>query len=115
MQKYKAAIVDDSQEYREKVEAVLQSIAGKCEKSIECMNFSMAEVLVYELQAGAYFDIYVLDIEMPGMNGMELARGIRKQYPDVSIIFVTSFSRFALGSFSAGQQKSQRMHTIRFL
>lgn len=99
MQKYKAAIVDDSQEYREKVEAVLQSIAGKCGKSIECMNFSMAEVLVYELHAGAYYDIYVLDIEMPGMNGMELARGIRKQYPDVCIIFVTSYSRFALESY----------------
>lgn len=99
MQKYKAAIVDDSQEYREKVGAVLQSIAGKCEKSIECIYFSMADVLVYELQAGVHFDIYVLDIEMPGMNGMELARGIRERYPDVCIIFVTSYSRFALESY----------------
>lgn len=99
MQKYRAAIVDDSQEYREKVGTVLQSIAGKCGKAIECMNFSRAETLVYELQSGAYFDIYVLDIEMPGMNGMELARGIRDKYADVCIIFVTSYSRFALESY----------------
>ena len=90
MQKYKAAIVDDSQEYREKVEAVLQSIAGKCEKSIECMNFSMAEVLVYELQAGAYFDIYVLDIEMPGMNGMETFERMKDYNTNVPVIFLTA-------------------------
>ena len=99
MQKYKAAIVDDSQDYREKVQTVLQSIAEKCEKAMECTEFSMAEMLAYELSSGAYFDIYVLDIEMPGMNGMELARGIREKYPDVCIIFVTSYSRFALESY----------------
>lgn len=99
MQNYKAAIVDDSREYREKVGSVLQTIAGKCGKSIECIYFSGADVLVYELYAGVHYDIYVLDIEMPRMNGMELARGIRKQYPDVCIIFVTSYSRFALESY----------------
>lgn len=99
MQKYKAAIVDDSQDYREKVRTVLRSIAEKCEKAMECTEFSMAETLAYELRSGAYFDIYVLDIEMPGMNGMELARGIRERYPDVCIIFVTSYSRFALESY----------------
>lgn len=99
MREYKAAIVDDSQEYRERVEAVLRSIAEKCGKAMEFSKFSGAETMVYELQAGAYFDIYVLDIEMPGMNGMELARGIRRKYPDVCIIFVTSYSRFALESY----------------
>ena len=99
MQKYRAAIVDDSQEYREEVETVLQSVAGKSEKVVECTSFSRAEILAYELQAGAYFDIYILDIEMPGMNGMELARGIRDKYPEVCIIFVTSYSRFALESY----------------
>lgn len=99
MQRYRAAIVDDSQEYREEVREVLQSVADRCEKAMECLDFSRAEKLENELQAGAYFDIYVLDIEMPGMNGMELARGIRDKYPEVCIIFVTSYSRFALESY----------------
>lgn len=99
MQRYRAAIVDDSREYREKAEHVLQSIAEKCEKEIECTHFSRAETLIYELDAEVYFDIYVLDIQMPGLNGMELARGIRERYPDVCIIFVTSYSRFALESY----------------
>lgn len=99
LQWYKAAIVDDSREYREKAAHVLQSIAEKCEKVIECLHFSRAETLVYELDAEVYFDIYVLDIQMPGINGIDLARRIRERYPDVCIIFVTSYSRFALESY----------------
>lgn len=99
MQKYRAAVVDDSQEYRKKVREALQSVADRCEKIMECMEYSRAETLAYHLQAGVYFDIYVLDIEMPGMDGMELARGIREKYPEVCIIFVTSYSRFALESY----------------
>lgn len=100
MQKYKAAIVDDSQEYRDTVQEVLQSVAGRCGKEIQCTQFSRAETLVYEMNdEGAYFDIYVLDIQMPGINGMDLGRGIREKYPDVCMIFVTSYSRFALESY----------------
>lgn len=100
MQKYKAAIVDDSQEYRDTVQEVLRSVAGRCGKEIQCTQFSRAETLVYEMNdEGAYFDIYVLDIQMPGINGMDLGRGIREKYPDVCMIFVTSYSRFALESY----------------
>lgn len=54
VQKYKAAIVDDSQEYRETV----QSVVGKAGKQIDCVQFSRAETLVYELDDGdAYFDV----------------------------------------------------------
>ncbi len=91
--------MDDSQEYRKKVTEVLQSVAERCDRVMECIEFSRAETLVYHLQAGTYFDIYVLDIEMPGMDGMELAHGIREKYPEVCIIFVTSYSRFALESY----------------
>lgn len=100
VQKYKAAIVDDSQEYRDTVQEVLRSVAGRCGKEIQCTQFSRAETLVYEMNdEGAYFDIYVLDIQMPGINGMDLGRGIREKYPDVCMIFVTSYSRFALESY----------------
>ena len=36
----------------------------------------------------------LLDIEMKGMNGVELAKELRKLYPDIIIIFVTSHSKY---------------------
>lgn len=39
-------------------------------------------------------DIALLDIEMPGMNGIELAKYIKEKYVDCIIIFITAYDRF---------------------
>ncbi|MBN1951913.1 MAG: response regulator transcription factor [Bacteroidales bacterium] len=41
-------------------------------------------------------DVLFLDIEMPGMNGLELAEIIREEYPRIVIIFVTAFNQYAI-------------------
>lgn len=44
-------------------------------------------------------DILLLDIEMPGINGIELARRLQGRMDPPSIVFVTAFGRFALVAF----------------
>ena len=39
-------------------------------------------------------DIALLDIEMPGMNGIELAKYIKEKYVECIIIFITAYDRF---------------------
>ena len=39
-------------------------------------------------------DIALLDIEMPGMNGIELAKYIKEKYANSIIIFITAYDRF---------------------
>lgn len=43
-------------------------------------------------------DIVFLDIEMPGRNGLELARALRER-PDLGVIFVTAHYQFAVEAF----------------
>lgn len=45
-------------------------------------------------------DIVWLDIEMPGMNGFELAAKIRKSSPFTNIVFVTGHPEYAIDGFS---------------
>ena len=41
-------------------------------------------------------DIALLDIDMPGINGLVLAKEIKERHPDTAIIFVTGYSQYAL-------------------
>lgn len=44
-------------------------------------------------------DVALLDIEMPGMSGLELAKELKDIYPDINIIFVTAYSQYAVDAF----------------
>lgn len=41
-------------------------------------------------------DVAFLDIEMPGMSGLELSKVLKKLCPNVNIVFITGFSQYAL-------------------
>lgn len=45
------------------------------------------------------YDLYILDVEMPFKNGLEVAREIRKEYPDPVIIFVTNYIDYAVAAY----------------
>lgn len=44
-------------------------------------------------------ELALLDVEMPGMTGIELAAAIKEKQPDTGIIFVTAFPQYAVSAF----------------
>ena len=47
-----------------------------------------------------HIDVAFLDIEMPDMNGLEMAEALRKIQPNVNIVFVTGHAEYALDAHS---------------
>lgn len=45
------------------------------------------------------FEVLFLDMDMPGLNGLETAKEIRKQNKEILIIFLTAYSEFVFESF----------------
>lgn len=62
-------------------------------------TFQKGQNLLYEIEDGFHFDLLLLDIEMPEMDGMQLADRIRKLLPDIIIIFITSHTEYALDAY----------------
>ena|GEM_PF-925053 len=60
-------------------------------------GFSRGEDIVGKSSS---FDIVLLDIEMPGINGMQTAIELREQGKDSQIIFVTSHSSYVFDAFN---------------
>lgn len=44
-------------------------------------------------------DIAFMDINMPDINGLELARKLRNQSSDIELVFITGYNEFALDAF----------------
>lgn len=56
--------------------------------------------LLAALEKGFHFDLYCLDILMPGFSGIETARAIRELDKAATIVFFTSSPEFALEGYS---------------
>jgi DNA-binding LytR/AlgR family response regulator len=50
---------------------------------------------IYELQP----DAVLLDIDMPGINGLEAALEIKNGFPQAAVVFVTAYNQYALNAF----------------
>ena len=48
---------------------------------------------------GKKIDIAFLDIEMPGINGIGLAKSLKKRDPLINVIFVTAYNDYALEAY----------------
>ncbi len=67
-------------------------------------EYTSGEALLAGRAQGQHFDLLFLDICMDGINGIEAAAEIRKQYPKTPIIFLTTSPEFAVASYRVQAQ-----------
>lgn len=67
---------------------------------IDCHVFNNPFDLINLIEKNRLFDIYILDIIMPGMTGVRLAEEIRIKDPHGIIIFLTNSDEFCKEAFS---------------
>lgn len=94
---------DDNQELLEISQLVYEYLScSLAEDKIELRRFESSMKLLAQIESGNHFDIFLLDVIMPNVNGIELASEIRKTDQVAKIIFLTSSSEFAVESYSVG-------------
>ena len=72
----------------------------QCRSAGEIETYTSGDNLLYDIAEDHFFyDLILLDIEMPGNTGMDLAHKIRPYLPDVKIIFITSHIEYAIDAF----------------
>ena len=75
-----------------------------------CTEYTSGVVL-RDAQEATSFDIFFLDIEMPKIGGMQLAKQIRESHPDSVIIFLTSHDEFAPDGYRVQALRYLSKHT----
>ncbi|MDE6846516.1 MAG: LytTR family DNA-binding domain-containing protein [Lachnospiraceae bacterium] len=62
--------------------------------------YNTSSNLLYDITEDCFFyDLILLDIEMPGNSGMEIAEKIKPFLPNIKIIFITSHIEYAIDAF----------------
>lgn len=66
----------------------------------EISIYNSSDNLLYDITEDRFFyDLVLLDIEMPGNSGMEIAEKIKPFLPNIKIIFITSHIEYAIDAF----------------
>ncbi|MCI9134522.1 MAG: response regulator [Lachnospiraceae bacterium] len=85
------AVCDDDSATVYENQKAAKDCLKQCGSIGEVIAYTHSGNLLYDItEDGFFFDLILLDIEMPDNSGMELAEKIRPFLPDVKIIFITS-------------------------
>lgn len=93
------AIVDDDIEFAGKAEKVVVDYCREVGEEISVSRFSEGCVLLRELEEKRNYDVYILDVVMPELNGLELARKIRETETVANIVILSGFEKYALSAY----------------
>lgn len=90
----KIAICEDEPVYTENIKEIIKK---NIEAEITC--FDSGETLINALDNSFKADIYVMDIELTGISGLDTSRKIRQLDKYAVIIFITNHTRYVFEAF----------------
>ncbi len=90
----RALVVDDEELAREELSYLLAQVGGVSVVG-EATNGIEAIGLIEDLTP----DVVFLDVQMPGMNGFEVARQAINRQANAEIVFVTAYDQYAIEGF----------------
>ena len=91
----KILLVDDEQLQLIRLEKACKAVLPNADYF--CYN---NPVKALDENSNTIFDIAFLDIEMPSINGIQLAKKLKKINPLIRVIFVTAYNDYALQAFN---------------
>ena len=88
----KILLVDDE-------ELQLLRLENACKKVMPESEFFSFTNPLKVVESNINFDLAFLDIEMPGLNGIQLAKKLKSINPKIRVIFVTAYNSYALEAY----------------
>lgn len=90
----KVLIADDHDLFRDSIAALIREF----DPSIDVVLASNLGVAMYHIDSRSKFDVIVLDLCMPSMNGLKGAQDVKQKVKDIPIVLMSGAERNTLGS-----------------
>ncbi|MBQ9289925.1 MAG: response regulator transcription factor [Clostridia bacterium] len=93
----RVALVEDDAGYRSQLEEYLAQYQREHDESFQITSFSDGDEIAENYTAR--YDIILMDIEMPVLDGMSAAERIRQKDEEVVIIFITNMPQYVMQGY----------------
>ena len=93
----KIAIVEDEQPFADELAEYITRFSQEYQAAVQCQHFKSSVTFLSSYQP--VWDLLLLDIEMPNMDGMTLAHKIREIDQNVLLIFITKVAKYAMAGY----------------
>ena len=93
------AICDDDARCLQVVEDIVSAYRAQRNPDVLVSAYESAAAMMADVMRRGSADVYLLDIIMPGMNGIDLGLQLRRDTPDAKIIYLTTSSEYAVDSY----------------
>lgn len=90
------AVCDDEEKFRTQARDIIDKMAGSLDVTVDA--FSDGRKLLEAFDRNPY-DVLFLDIEMPAMDGITLAKKLRERSDSIYIVFLTGHVEYALEGY----------------
>lgn len=97
---YHIAIVEDEARFSAQLREFITKYQEENNVAFKISTFGDGAEILEDYQQ--LYDIILLDIEMPKMNGMEAAEQIRRMDSDVVLMFITNMAAYAIRGYEVG-------------
>lgn len=89
--------LEDELATRQALKQYLERYAAQHQLEFAIQFYTAGEELLRQYHPG--WDLVLLDIRLPGMTGMEVARALRRVDQNIPLMFITSLAHYALQSY----------------
>lgn len=91
------AIIEDNEEDLKRLKDCLEQYVKNCPYSFSIQHFSSGEDF---LSSGLSFHLVFMDIELPGINGLETAKRLRETSEDEVLVLITNMVQYAIHGYA---------------
>lgn len=92
--KLNIAIIDNDALFRKSIAVSVDKWAKKSKISAAVNEYSSAEAFLFAYEEKKDYDLLLLDIEMAGISGVEMAERIRREDETIQIVFITGYPEY---------------------
>ena len=87
-------ICDDNWHALQSIKTEVEAVLAKSNMEFQIVCYTSGHELLGDMESQEPLDLLLIDIDMPGLNGLQVAKAVRQSAEETILIFVTAHSEY---------------------